>query len=137
MKNDTKQRVISNSEVGNDMDRFMVCCIQFEGNNIRIYTGADTPDRIWIGGFINSRLHMGHKKILGEGIKMPLINFNRRNLMPRKEVVKEAIMTGIFAAIVYFLFNFFGITLDVSKGIEVFIIVLLAVWIKNLIDIRI
>ena len=67
---------------------------------------------------------------------MPMINFNKNNLMPKKEIVKEAIMTGIFAAIVYFVLNFFGIVLDVSKGIEVFIIVLLAVYIKHLIEVK-
>lgn len=65
------------------------------------------------------------------------LSFNKNNIFPDKDILVEALMVGILTTLIFFLIDFF--TWDISfipKGWEVFAIVLLAVYVKHLIIIR-
>ena len=67
------------------------------------------------------------------------VNFNVKNLIPDKTILGEAIVTGIFASLILFLVDFFGIqkVMDIiPEGFELFVLVLVAVYVKHLISVH-
>jgi len=66
------------------------------------------------------------------------IKFNKDNLIPKQDIVVEALLAGLLTTLIFFLIDFFGFNISfIPKGFEVFAVVMVAIYVKHLIIIRI
>lgn len=71
---------------------------------------------------------------------MTLVEFRKKNIVPKTELVKEAVLIGGLTFLVEFILSFFGITGILSflpPGFQIIVKVIVAVYLRSLIDIKI
>jgi len=66
------------------------------------------------------------------------LKFNKKNLIPTKKFFVDAILIGVSVSLTKFIlefFGFYGLIAGFPDGVQLFIIIILAIYLKRLFDV--